>query len=115
MIIIKVGLKGKNKLADRWDKHSYIVIEVQNEGVPVYRVQRELGDSTMETLYRNMLLSFSAISSSLDLGLFYDSAHSKTSKPAAPIQKQSKPAQEPKSDSLNQKLKNYYTQNICFL
>ena len=99
VLIRKVGLKGKNKLADRWDKHSYIVIEVPNEGVPVYRVQRESGDSTVKTLHRNMLLPFSAIPSSLDLGLFYDSPHSKPSKPAAPVHSQSKPAQEPEFES----------------
>ena len=73
LFIRKVGLKGKNKLADRWDKHSYIVIEVPNEYVPVYRVQRESGDSTVKTLQRNMFLPFSAIPSNLDIGQFYDS------------------------------------------
>ena len=57
-----------------------------NEGVPVYRVQRKSGDSTVKTLHRNMLLPFIAIPSSLDLGLFYDSPHNKPSKPAAPVQ-----------------------------
>ena len=46
-----------------------------------------------------MLLPFSAIPSSFDLGLCYGSPHSKTSKPAAHIQKQSKPVQEPESQS----------------
>ena len=86
MLIRKVGLKGKNKLADKWNKHPYIVIEVLNEGVPVYKVQRESGDLMVKTIHRNMLLPFSAISSSLDLGLFYDSLHSKTSKPTALVQ-----------------------------
>ena len=99
VLIRKVGLKGKNKLADRWDKHSYIVIEVPNEGVPVYRVQRESGDLAVKTLHRNMLLPFSAIPSSLDLGLFYDSPHSKPGKPAAPVHSQSKPVQEPEFES----------------
>ena len=70
-----------------------------NEGVPVYRVQHESGDSTVKTLHRNMLLPFSAIPSSLDLGLFYDSPHSKPSKPAAPVHSQSKPVQEPEFES----------------
>ena len=54
VLIRKVGLKGKNKLADRWDKHSYIVIEVPNEGEPVYRVQSESGDSTVNTLQNTL-------------------------------------------------------------
>ena len=91
-----MGIKGKNKLAD---KHSYIVIEVPNEGVPVYRVQRESGDSTVKTLHRNMLLPFSAIPSSLDLGLFYDSPHSQPSKPTAHVHNPSKPVQETESES----------------
>ena len=73
LLIRKVGLKDKNKLADRWDKHYYIVIEVPNEDVPVYRVQCESGDSTVKTLQRNMLLPFSAIPSNLDIGIFHDS------------------------------------------
>ena len=55
-----------------------------------------------------MLLPFSAIPSSFDLGLFYGSPQSKTSKPAAHIQKQSKP------ESKSEKQKNYFTQDICF-
>ena len=93
MLIRKVGIKGKNKLADRWDKHQYIVIVVPYEGVPVYRVQCESGNSMVKTLHRYMLLPFSAIPSSLDLGIFYDSPHSKTSKSAAPVHKQSNPVQ----------------------
>ena len=65
----------------------------------MYRVQRESGDSAVKTLHRNMLLPFSAIPSSLDLGLFYDSPHIKSSKPAAPVHNQSKPVQKPESES----------------
>ena len=83
VLIRKVGLKGKNKLADKLNKHSYIVIEVLNEGVPCIR----FSVNQVKTLHRNMLLPFIAIPSSLDLGLvFYDSLHSKTSKPAALVQ-----------------------------
>ena len=46
-----------------------------------------------------MLLPFSAIPSSFDLGLFYDSPHSATSKHAALVHKQSKPVREPESES----------------
>ena len=44
----QVGLRGKNKLADRWDKHSYIVIDMPNEDVTVSIVTRKSGDSTVE-------------------------------------------------------------------
>ena len=46
-----------------------------------------------------MLLPFSAIPSSFDLCLFYGSLHSKTSKPAAHVQTQSKPVKERESES----------------
>ena len=61
VLIRNVGLKGKNKLADKWDKHTYIVIDMPDKSIPVYRVQRESGDSSVKTLHRNMLLPFSAI------------------------------------------------------
>ena len=79
----------------------------------MYRVQRESGDSTAKTIHRTMLLPFSAIPSSLDLGLFVDSAHSKTSKPAAPVQKSQNLCKN--LTLLNQKQKNYFTKGICFL
>ena len=68
-LIRKVGLKGKNKLADKWDRHSYIIIGRPDESIPVYRVQRESGDSSVKTLHRNMLLPFSAIPSISDLDM----------------------------------------------
>ena len=35
MLIRQVGVTGKHKLADRWDKISYIVVAVTNAGIPV--------------------------------------------------------------------------------
>ena len=52
---------GKNKLADKWDKHTYIVIDMPDRTIPVYKVQKESGDSSVKTLHRNMLLPFSVI------------------------------------------------------
>ena len=50
MLIRKVGLKVKG----RWDKHSYIVIEIPNKGISVYRVQRISGASTVKTQQRDL-------------------------------------------------------------
>ena len=61
MLVRKVALKGKNKLADKWDKQPYTIIGVPNRGVPVYKVQKEGGDNMIKTLNRNMLLPISAI------------------------------------------------------
>ena len=60
-LIRNVGLRGKNKLADKWDKDSCVVIDIPDRNIPVYKVQRESGNSTVKTLHRNMLLPFSAI------------------------------------------------------
>ena len=87
MLIRKVGLKAKG----RWDKHFYIVIEIPKKGKPVYRVQRESGDSTVKTQQRELLLPFSAIPSSLDLVFMIPPPHlSETRKPTAPVHKQSR-------------------------
>ncbi|MCW4250032.1 MAG: RNase H-like domain-containing protein [Candidatus Thiodiazotropha endolucinida] len=61
VLIRNVGLRGKHKLADKWDKHPYVVTGIPDKNVPVYTVQRESGDSTVKTLHRNMLLPFSVI------------------------------------------------------
>ena len=56
-------------LAEKWDRHTHIVIGRPDESIPLYRVQRESGDSSVKTLYRNMLLPFSAIPSISDLDM----------------------------------------------
>ena len=56
-------------MADKWDRHTYIVIGRPDESIPVYRVQRESGDSSVKTLHRNMLLPFSAIPCISDLDM----------------------------------------------
>ena len=70
VLIRKVGLKGKQKLADKWDKHIYVVLGMPDKSVPVYRVQRKFGDSTVKTLHRNILLLFLAYQRSVHLMLF---------------------------------------------
>ena len=61
VLIRNVGLREKNKLTDKWDKDSYVVIDIPERNVPVYKVQRESGNPTVKTLHRNMMLPFSAI------------------------------------------------------
>ena len=61
VLIRNVGLREKNKLADRWDKDPYVVIDIPDRNIPVYKVQRESGNPTVKTLHRDMLLPFSAI------------------------------------------------------
>ena len=58
VLIRKVGLKGKNKLADRWDKDIYVVVRQSNLDSPVYEVKKEHGRDVVKTLHRNLLLPF---------------------------------------------------------
>lgn len=61
VLIRQVELKGKHKLADKWARDPYIVVGIPNSNIPVYKVQKERGDSPVKTLHRNMLLPFTAI------------------------------------------------------
>ena len=86
-------------MADRWGKYSDIVIEIQNEGIPVYRVQREFGDSKVKTPHRIIILPFSVITHTFDFGLFYQNPPNYTSKSAAPVHKQLNKYKNPASES----------------
>ncbi|MCG8048682.1 MAG: RNase H-like domain-containing protein, partial [Candidatus Thiodiazotropha endolucinida] len=60
VLVRLVGLRGKQKLADKWEKSPYIVRSKPNDSIPVYKVQKESDESCIRTLHRNMLLPFSA-------------------------------------------------------
>lgn len=53
VLVRNVGLKGKQKLADRWQEVPFTVLDQPNEDVPVYRVKR---GKLIKTLHRNLLL-----------------------------------------------------------
>lgn len=61
VLIRNVGLKGKNKLADKWARDTYIVINQPNSDIPVFQVRKEFGNEKTKTLHRNMLLPISYI------------------------------------------------------
>ena len=67
VLIRQVGLKGKHKLADKWQKHPYIVVSIPTSDIPVYKAQRESNSSDIKMLHRNMLLPFSAIPSVVEV------------------------------------------------
>ena len=52
------GVRGKCKLADRWEKDPYVVIDQSNVDVPVYMVKQEGSRSKTRFLNRNFLLPF---------------------------------------------------------
>ena len=58
-----VGLKGRQKLADIWDKYPYIVKSQPINDIPVFEVQQEHSPSKTRLLHRNMLLPFSGLPS----------------------------------------------------
>ncbi|XP_033756228.1 uncharacterized protein LOC117338972 [Pecten maximus] len=61
VLVRKVGLKGKNKLADRWEQEPCVVINIPNSDIPVYKVTNEGSRGKSRTLHRNMLLPFNSI------------------------------------------------------
>ena len=61
VFIPNVGLKGQNKLADKWEKDVYLVVEQPNKQIPVYVVKHEHGRGATKMLHRNILLPFMAL------------------------------------------------------
>ena len=68
VLIRNVGLKGKHKLADKWDKDPYIVVGKPDNLIPVFKVKKETGSGPVKTLHRNMLLPFSSIPTTSEVG-----------------------------------------------
>ena len=59
VLVNNVGLRGKQKLADRWERQPYIILSQPNPDIPVYTVKLENSRSKkIRTLHRNLLLPF---------------------------------------------------------
>ena len=58
VLVRNAGVRGKRKLADRWEKDPYLVIDQPNDDVPVYMVKREGSRSKTCILRPNFLLPF---------------------------------------------------------
>ena len=56
VLVRKVAIKGKQKLADRWEPGVYVIQEKLKD-IPVYVVQEEGRAGKSRTLHRNLLLS----------------------------------------------------------
>ena len=62
VLVRNVGLRGKQKLADRWESQPYVVCRQPNEDIPVYVVRPDNTRSRKtRTLHRNLLLPFMSI------------------------------------------------------
>ncbi|KAL0187224.1 hypothetical protein M9458_018894, partial [Cirrhinus mrigala] len=55
VLVRNVKLRGKHKLADKWEKEAYVVIKKAAD-LPVYTVQPEGEDGPLRTLHRDLLL-----------------------------------------------------------
>ena len=53
MLLKNVGLKGKHKIADKWQQEPFTVLERPNPDIPVYRIKR---GSVVKVVHRNLLL-----------------------------------------------------------
>ena len=58
VLVRNVGIRGKHKLADRWEHTPYIVKDQPNPDIPVYAVQQEGSRKKPRILHRNLLLPF---------------------------------------------------------
>ena len=61
VLVKSVGLKGPQKLANKWEDRSHLVTKQPIPGIPVYVVQKEGSTAKPRTLHRNMLLPFNSI------------------------------------------------------
>lgn len=57
VLVRNVSLRGKNKLADKWEETPYIVVSQPNPDIPVYEVKKDAPHTkATRTLHRNLLL-----------------------------------------------------------
>ncbi len=68
MVLVRnVCIRGKQKLADRWERQPYIVKRQPIPSIPVYEVAPEHGRTRKtRTVHRNLLLPFMCVSSTTD-------------------------------------------------
>ena len=58
------GVRRKMKIADRWEKDVYLVVDQPNKGIPVCIVKREHGKGKRRMLHRALLLRFMGLPAS---------------------------------------------------
>lgn len=62
-----VGIRGKHKLADRWEEEPYIVVRQPDPDIPVYEVRKEHSMGRVKTVHRNHLLPFMSLPTPSDM------------------------------------------------
>ena len=61
VLVKKVGIQGKHKLADIWESSTYKVISQPMPDIPVFEVKQENANFKPRLLHRNMLLPFNGL------------------------------------------------------
>jgi transposase InsO family protein len=56
VLVRNVSIRGKHKLANKWEDEVHIVLEQPNQDIPVFVVKKESGTGRRRMLHRNMLL-----------------------------------------------------------
>ena len=56
VLVKQVGLKGKHKIADKWESEPYVVVGKPDDKMPIYNIKRHDGTGAARTVHRNMIL-----------------------------------------------------------
>jgi len=59
VLVKRVGLTGRQKIADRWESEPYEIVGKPDPDMPVYSVRKCHADGPVRTLHRNMLFPLS--------------------------------------------------------
>lgn len=61
VLVKNVGVRGKHKLADHWEKDVYRIVKKTNPEIPVYIVRPENGAGREKHMHRNLLLPLQSL------------------------------------------------------
>ena len=59
VLVKNVGIRGKHKLADKWENDVYVIVDQPDPTLPVYSIRKEGTRTKTRTVHRNMLLPLS--------------------------------------------------------
>ena len=63
VLLRRLGLQGKNKLADRWEEEVFVVTSQPNTSIPVFTIRQLDGNGRSRTVHRNLLLPVKSVPS----------------------------------------------------
>lgn len=56
VLLKNIHIRGKQKLANRWNREPFVVVSQPDTTIPVYVIRPEFGDRKSKTVHRNLLL-----------------------------------------------------------